>query len=352
MFAHVRPCVLAAALAWPFVLPPVEAELRFVPEEGATVALVFRETADAEVVEETWITVVDGERGEQAGGELDSGVSWSFELSGEIVDVYDSVEDDRVTGLTRRFEEFDGMRLSVIEMDDGDEEIEETLVTPLLGRTFTFEWDEDDEEYEVTLDEGDDEDLDEILAGSAAIDAFGAWFLPEDPAVEEGDEWDAGVEAWSAFSEYGGDFWVDVEDADPPTGEDAEASRSAVEQLRESAEGEVLCSFDGFEEVDGVELAVISIAIDVTESYELDDEVEEGDESITIVEEVEIETTGEGRCLWNTETNRPHSIELELEIEETSVSTETIDDGDQIYGLEMTTVTRTNTTMDYAFEVR
>lgn len=348
------PRALTAALALPLLAAPPVTELTFVPEEGRTVALLYRESASAEVVDEAWVPIHDGVRSEVDGGSSDGGATWAFEIEGVLVDVYDAVEDGRVTALTRSFEEFEGASVTTIELDDGVEELETALAMPLQDRTLTFAWDGDAEEYDVAFDEeGDDDEVDEILLGGMRIDAFGAWFLPPDGgAVEEGDSWDAGVDAWNDCLEFGGNFWIDVEENGPPDAEQAEYETDLARQMRDTSDGEVVCTFEGMDEVDGVEVAVISIAVEISCGSEGERTDSFDDEEVTTVETIDMEYEGEGTCLWLVDEHRPLSITFELEARDTTVSTDTVEGDGETYAIETTVVTDTKSSIEYRFEER
>lgn len=338
-------------------LPAPDVELVFAVEEGVTIALIIEETTEREVISETWWPLYDGERIEEDVETTEGGASWVAEVRSVVVDTYDTVEDGRVTALTRTFESISGDATVEFETEDGIAEEEVEIGSPLQDRTVVFAWDEDDEEYSVSFDEdGDDDVVDAILLDGMLIDTFGAWFLPGDEHTElsEGDEWSSDVGAWNDLLEVGGAFWMDVIDAEPPTEEAADEDVARDAQLRENAEGDIVCTFDGLREVDGVELGVILIAVEITMSFELEATYEEPgfDGEVTTETATEMEISAEGECLWNIETSRPHSIRFEIETTDVTTTLESGSiDGDD-FAWESVTETEMSVVLVYRFEQR
>lgn len=355
-----NPILCIAPLSVALFAPPLPApdvELVFAAEEDLTIALIIDETSETEVVSESWCMLLDGERVEDEAVTTEGGASWSSEIHSVIVDTYDAVEDGRVTSLTRTFESISGDATMEFETEEGSEESEFEIGSPLDGRTVLFAWDVDAGGYDVSFDEeGDDEDVDAILLAGMTIDMFGAWFLPEDGGTElsEGDEWTPGIGVWSEFLELGGDFWIDRSDVEPPTEEKAEEDGSRDAQLEENAEGTVVCTFDGLRDVDGVELGVILISIESTTSFEFESTYEDPDsgEETTTQSETEMEMTVEGECLWNIKVRRPHSIRFEIESTDVTTSVESSEIEGESFVWELVTETETSAVLVNRFEER
>ncbi|MEM1451331.1 MAG: hypothetical protein AAF957_23890 [Planctomycetota bacterium] len=349
-----RPALLLASalVASPARVP--EAELRFVPSEGDTLAVRLEEETSAETVSEAWCPVFEGERVESEAGEGEGGAAWSYDLAFVLVDEFESVEDGRVQRLSRTFEEIGGSTSASFETDEGVEELDGALASPLDGRTVVFDWDDGAEEYDATFDEeGDDSDIDAVLLGGMSIDAFCDWFLPEDgEPVEEGDEWSPGPDAWWDFTDIGGAFWIENEEADSPSEEKAEENESRDDQLRENSSGDVTCTFEGMREVDGVEVAVISIVVEIESTSETESSAEFDGVEVSAEEDTTMTIESEGECLWDVESGRLVSLRFTTETTIDSTSVESAESDEGTYGMEYSSVVRMESNVEVTVESR
>lgn len=352
--AMLRPTLLLASALAASPARVSEAELRFVPTEDVTLAVRLEESTSAQVVSEAWCPVVDGERLESEAGESDGGANWAYELAFVLLDEFESVDDGRIQRLSRTFEEIGGSYSSSFETDEGTEEIEVQLASPLDGRTVAFEWDDDGEEYGATFDEeGDDSEVDAVLLDGMWIDAFGDWFLPEDGGpVAEGDAWSPGPGAWWDFADIGGAFWIDVEDADPPDETKAEENEDKDDQLRENSSGDVTCTFEGLREVDGVEVAAISIVVEIETSSETESSSEIDGVELSVAEAMSMAVESEGECLWDVETGRLVALRFTTETSTETTEVESVDSDEGVYGLEYTTVAQMESSVELTVEAR
>lgn len=351
----------AALLAFPATAPAPDA-VRLVRsfEEGAVVAVSIDQTSSTEVASESYCPIVDGERQEEeAWSSEDPGGSSEFELTVQFEDTYGGVDEDgRVRGLVRRFEEIAGGGVDVVPTDDGDEMREEALLTsPLEGRAVRFTWDEEDGEYaQAFLEEAEDKSMDALLLGDQKIDAFGDWFLPpaEENDVEVDDRWDLGLDRWNDFLTMGGEFWIDVEDAEPLDEQAAADIRDFEEQLLTNGEGAIQCHLDEIEREGEVRVAVIRFEGDLATHAEQDftDEYDGTRSEVTV--KVEHDMKIEGTCRWNIGAGRALGIETRITMTTTTTEHSVIDDdssGDvQTYGSELITVEDTVTEVSVGFE--
>ncbi len=278
-------------------------DLAFAPEDGTALTVVYVMTSESELV----AVAIEIEGEEQEVPAIEEGPRVSLTNRIVVADDYEELEGDRPTLLRRRFDELS--RTRTVSPPDG-EEVEVRQASDLEGHTVVFAWDEDEGEYEVT---DEDDELDESLLAGLREDMSLRTFLPEDE-VEEGDSWEVDLDAYANVMWPGGELGFRDEDADERDADREELSAG----MRAALEGEVTATFEGFEEVDGVRVAVIAIAVEATSEAAVDAELPDGREERR---GYEIERSPEGRLLWNVEANRAHSLEMSGDASET-VSTE------------------------------
>ncbi len=293
---------LPALLAAPLCLLGAGESPAFGPDPGTTLSKTFRMSVDLEL--DDLSLVANGMDVTDMIGSFE--VSFGSRLNVEVTDEYVSVNDGRPTKLRRTYDK----AVNSVEMeytsdfDSGSEGND--LETLLEGRTVIFEWDEDEEDYVVAF-EGDEED-DELLEGLSE-DMDLRRFLPEGE-VEEGDEWNVDPYLLGPVLAPGGllGFQADSESVEAQEILDQFMGADIEKVLRSLLDGEVVCTFEGMEEVDEVSVAVIKIAVEIDSSVDLVEfletiieELAEGaDEDVSIDQaELAFELEGEGRLLWD-----------------------------------------------------
>lgn len=331
------------------------------PREGAVIAVAMDQTSSTEVATESECPIVDGERQEDEAWFSEGGGGSEFELSIQFEDTFESVDEDgRVRGLVRRFEEIAGESVDVI-YGDGEPDMREEaeLASPLEGRAVRFTWDDEDEEYAASfLEDGEDEEMDELLLHDQRIDAFGHWFLPpaDEAEVEVGDGWDLGLDRWNGFLTMGGEFWIDVADAEPLDEQTVDDVRDFERQLLENGEGEMECRLAEIVEEDGLRIAVIGFEGTLDTHAEQDYTADFDGTRSEVSARVEHEMKIEGTCRWDISSGRALGIETRIAMTTTTTEHSVIEaediEGIQTYGSEFVTVEDTVTEAVVTFEER
>ncbi|MCZ6598395.1 MAG: hypothetical protein O7B99_12205 [Planctomycetota bacterium] len=283
-------------------------ELTWAPAEGTTLIRVFESERESSLAE--MHMVIDGE--ERDPPELpDFRSTYSERIT--VTDELVSVGDGRPLELRRTFDEL--FREAAIE---AEESLSFELVSDLVDETVVFRWDEDEEEYVI---EPEDESLDEALFEWLEEDMDLRLFLPEGE-VDEGDSWDVDIEAYKRMINPGGFLGFYSEEVGERDEQQEEFARSVLDAL----EGDITATLDGTRDEDGVNVAVIALAIEV--SAEVDREVE-ADEGPERTEAFAFERELEGELLWNLDAGVFHSLELEGDGTETTSTIMTFSAGDR-----------------------
>lgn len=321
-------------------------ELELVPREGAEIACTVTQSSASEIVEERLTRIEDGERNGFESTSFDGELGWSFDLTTVHVDSFGSVEDGRIRSLERHFERIDG---TVVHADGS----RGTLESPLDGRRVEFARDAEDAPFDKSFDEpGDEKHLEAILLEDAKVDAFGGWFLPEDGKAGVDDSWEVDATAWNDFLTMGGDYWIDTDDADPPTPESAKENRAYEAQLRENLDGKIECALRAVRSTGDERIAEIALSILVRTEATRDATEEDRRENETIEETTVIEVLAAGTCLWNLDAKRCAAIDIEAEIVDTQTRTLTAVAPFADIATEWITITNTDTRISVVYEER
>ena len=285
--------------------PPILSEWTFAPEEGTELSARYDQGWVLELEEQAMTVVIDGEETEQESPDVEITIEthddYTFEL--EILEV----EDGRVTRFQRTLDEVTAISKESAEAGGG-ESFGETREgeTELEGVPVVFVWDEDGGEYSAELGE-DAEDVDEELLEGVVGDDVLASFLPgggDGEEAEEGDSWDVDLAAFRYLSNPGGDLKIVKEG-------DADDQDEFEEAFYENLDGEITAEHLGVRDVDGRELVVIGIAIEVATEVDRSQDVDNENVEGTIEESFAFEFDVEGELLWDPEAGHGRSLELE-----------------------------------------
>ena len=304
--------LLTALLATPLLLAlePRADNVSFHPEDGSSLAKDYG-------IEFTFVlgditAYIDGQ-------DLSESVPADFELVGDtsltITDQYVETLDGKPLQLIRTFDSMEMYWEAMDESGDAEEFAE------LEGKSVKFEWNEDDEAYDVSFHESEgDEDLLEGLGIDMDLRAL----LPEDE-VSQGDSWTVEARALGSIIFFGTDFEnLDFSMDDDDVGPLIESE--LVPQLESLADGfSADCEYLGSAEEDGTTLGVIGLAIKGEGSIDLvglieqiiEDQMPEGMEIDASVDEasIAIAMEGEGELRWDLGAGHMHDYEMSSELE-------------------------------------
>jgi len=187
--------LLAAGIPDAAPAPREAVSLVYAPAEGTVLRRVHENRAFYEVVEVAM--TLDGEPPPFELPEPEVSIEALEQIV--VVDTLGAVEDGRPARLEREFAEL------TWETEYSSAEQEQTTedVCDLEGATVAFDWDADDEHYDVSVDEDADVDVDDADLELLNEDMDLRSFLP-DGEVEVGDEWELEVAAYLALIWPGG----------------------------------------------------------------------------------------------------------------------------------------------------
>lgn len=294
--------------------------LEFAPAKGLTLTKTF--TAGGDFGLDSMSMLMNGQESPMM---PDMEMSFSTAQSIVVVDEYGKTEDGRLLKLKRTFDELGNNAevSSSVEMggeSQGDDQSIESS-SELEGLTVEFTWDAEEEVYTRGFTDGDgDENLLEGLFEDMDLRAL----LPDDK-VNKGDEWEIVPSDLKSILAPGGDLSLEPQDMEgggmgmgpSPGGMDFS------EMLGDLLEGEVTATFEGTREVDGIEVGVITIVVEIDSAHDMSDmmeglgaaeELPEGMEMSFDRMDVEIELEAEGSLLWDISGGHVHSFDLSGEV--------------------------------------
>ncbi len=243
-----------------------------------------------------------------------------------VRDTFSAVADDRVTRLSRTFRTIEGD--GNFEFQAGGMTQNQSIATSsvLEGATVVFAWDEDLEDYTKTF-EGDSAP-DAMLLEGLEIDMDMHSLLPEGP-VEEGDTWEPDLTQLYTVLMPGGNLAVLPDDMPADQQMVAEMMGDFGERIMSEVEdmlgGAVVCTFEETREIGGVQIAIVSVDVDVTMAGDLSSLVDElvrammqglgGMDTDFSIDSMNFDATmiGEGELQWNVADNHIHAFSLAVD---------------------------------------
>jgi hypothetical protein len=255
-----------------------------------------------------------------------------IEMSMEVVntttvtDEYVALGDGMPKKLARTFDAVGSeLEMDVVINMMGEEEAQSpngSGTSELEGSTVVFTWNDDDGEYELSFPEGEEGDA-ELLEGLTEDMDFRA-LLP-DGELSEGESYDIDLAGLVDVMAPGGDLKIEMEvdGADGAAMGPDPAMMSDFRQFFEDVvEGSATGKFVEMREVDGVNVAVIELEMEVTASADMADmaaDVMGGEElpaemSIDRLD-LNMSMEGTGELLWNVAAGHVHGLSLQADLE-------------------------------------
>lgn len=290
--------------------PAADERPQLVAKEGRSVRKVYSATGSLALADATMS--IDGEDHPAPEGMRSER---GFELELTVLDDFLAVADGRVTKLRRAYEELSRTEHYLGSGPQGEQSRDADMVSDLAGEAVVFTWDEDEEDYAAAWDE-DSEGDDALLAeldGLLELDDF----LPQGEVAVD-DTWELDAALVDRLLEPFGDLGMYPDDMDgPPERPDAEP------EVTHS--GELVATYAGTRDADGVRVAVIRLAIDVEIARDMtavarasveDADAPEGSmvpDFESVIDTLAYE--GEASLYWDVENGLLHSMELSCDVE-------------------------------------
>ncbi|MCZ6598390.1 MAG: hypothetical protein O7B99_12180 [Planctomycetota bacterium] len=241
-----------------------------------------------------------------------------------FTDEVQAKEDGRITKLQRLFEDLGSTVRVSLDVEGASEDHEAVSASDLQGSVVLFTWDDEEEEYTASFEEGDTGE-EEHLAGMV-MDADLSVFLPRG-SVSAGDEWNVKTDGLEKVFAPGGDLWILPESlgSDPFLNLDAIAMVAAtmisLADAVDEFDGTVTAKYLGEREKGGQRLGVVKLQFDLTS------ESERGERLVVQARDLprELELVfdelnfmfaikGEADLLWDLDGNHFHSFEFEGDV--------------------------------------
>lgn len=251
--------------------------------------------------------------------EIDMTLSTDMEVV--VSDEYMAVAGGAPTKLRRTYDKLAMNTEMIMEMDimgnSQNQEMPMTFTSELEGQQVDFTLDDDGSEYIASFPEGEG---DEELLADLTEDMDLRGFLPSGP-VAENDEWEVDAALLVNLMAPGGNLKLIPEDVDMEGMMGMNSNfGSTSDWFTEDMKGEVTATFSGTRDVDGVQVGVIALILDISNAVDLTDMVEAAMEDMELPPEagdiefdhmdIDIEFEGEGTLLWNLAGGHAHSLEL------------------------------------------
>lgn len=309
-------CALPVALA--FTAP--KTTLSFAPSEGTSLKKTFTSEVDL-ALDDMSVSM----NGEEMPFEMEMDMNVTSVTTYVVGDEYVAMGDGAPRKLKRTFDELSSttsmsMELSVMGQNQSQDEDLDSA-SELEGETVVFEWSDEAGEFKVAFPEDSegDEELLEDLEENMDLRAL----LPSGD-VSEGDEWEIDVSTLGAVLAPGGDLKLVPEDMTPEMqqmmgGMGGDGMGSMSDWLQDEIEGTASGKFAGMREVDGQEVALIEIAININTAVDMTDKVMESMDEMPMPQgaemeidhlDLEFEMEAKGQLFWNVKAGHFHSFEI------------------------------------------
>jgi len=310
--------LLAVALPLAVAFHAPADTIEFAPARGLTLTKTFTSQGDFSMDNMTMLM-----NGQESPMMPDMDMSFETAQTIVVVDEYGKTEDGRPLKLTRTYDEIATAVEIAMSIDmggetqDQDQSVESS--SELEGLTVEFTWDEEEEEYVREFPDGDgDEELLEGLLEDMDLRAL----LPAGK-VSKGDEWEIDPTNLIPVLAPGGDLSLEMGEEIEMTMGPSPGGMDFTEMLGDLLEGEATATFEGIREVDGLQIAVITIVVEIDSANDMTDmvagsmdeqELPEGMEMSIDRMDIEIELEAEGTLHWDVEGGHVHSFDLSGEI--------------------------------------
>jgi hypothetical protein len=309
-------CLLSAAAVPALVAASLPAgEITFAPAEGLSLARKFTSHAQLSLGDMSMSM-----NGQPMPMEIKMEMDMDTTTEVEVTDQFVAMGSGQPRKLQRTFDAIGQAGSFAMEMEmmpDGGQEMDITASSELEGKSVTFEWDEEAEEFEVAWHESEGDD--ELLEGLTEDMDLRA-LLPAG-AVAEGDTWDLDVKKLRTVLALGGNMKIVPKTEGMPEGgmPGMDGMTDFSQMFDDLIEGDATAEYRGTRDVDGVSCGVIGIKVDVRASADLTEQLEEsvsqslpdgmGEVEVEHVD-MDLEIEGEGQLYWDPAAGLAHSFEM------------------------------------------
>ncbi len=303
---------VAALAAFVF---PADA-VRFAPKEGLSLTKVF--TNQTTLTVDSMEMIIDGQPMPEEMGDMEMDTTTT--VKSVVTDVYTKMAEGRPHSLRRTYDEL--TTEGNVEMGGmaGDMEQDFTGSSELEGKAVVFTWSDEEGEYAAAFAEDDDADpelLEDLWEDMDLRD-----LLPTG-SVEPGATWRIENDRLVHVLAAGGDMKILPDDMEEMASMGPTPGMSTLKDMMGEVTGSAIATYTGKREVDGVEVGVIEIKLDISGANDITDLLQEMTDEMPIEMEAEVsydaadiefELKGEGELLWNLAGGHLHRFELDAEM--------------------------------------
>ncbi len=289
--------------------------IKFGPSEGKSLEKTFEVKSN--------LSLEDMTLGGAAGGmqpEMEMTMVATYKVV--VTDEYLKVADGAPRKLKRTYDDLSSEVSTSMKMEmmgqSRDADSSATAESELTGKHVLFQWDAEKGEYKRTFDPAG---ASEKLLTGLREDMDMRALLPADE-VKEGDEWEISPKRLVDVIAPGGN--LSLKPKEGSSNEMGMGGSSGMENMADmfgdDVEGTAKGKFAGMREVDGVQMAVIKITIDIKAKTDMTEKVREaaskGDlpPEVTSMEfdhiDIEFAIEAEGQLLWNVAAGHFHALDL------------------------------------------
>jgi hypothetical protein len=309
--------LLGTAVLTPVLLAfrPPATRIRFAPAEGSSVTKTYEQKVRL---------ALDNYSMEGLGGMQQPDMELTLTSNQKVVvtDEYKKLRDGAPAELKRSFDEVGSdMAMSMKMEAGGQSQSTDSNVkagSELNGKKVVFTWDAEKKEYTKAFDPTlDKEDLLKGLQEDMDLRAF----LPAEE-VKEGDEWEIDPKALAGILSPGGDlsFVPEGDEADMAEMGAMGSIGSMSAEMAEQLTGTVKAKLIALRDVEGAQMAVIKLEINVESKADMTETAQEQikkqdlPEAVSSIEiehlDVEWKLEAEGELTWNLAAGHFHTLEI------------------------------------------
>ncbi len=314
---------LATAVAIPalFAFSGTEAaKIEFAPKAGSSLTKTFVSTTTMEM-DDMAMTM----NGEPSPMMPDIEMSIEMVATTTVTDEYIALAAGQPKKLSRTYDAIGSeLEMDVVMNMMGEEESQSPSgsgSSELEGSTVIFSWNDEDSEYELSFPEGEEGDAD-LLEGLSEDMDFRA-LLP-DGELAEGESYEIDLMGLVDVMAPGGDLKVEMEvdGAQAGMGPDPAMMSDLSQFFGDAVEGSATGKFLEMRDVDGTNVAVIEIEVEIAASADMSEMAAEtmGAEELPAEMTVDrmdltMNLEGTGELFWNVEAGHIHSMTFQADLD-------------------------------------
>lgn len=291
-------------------------KISFAPKPGTIVTKTFKTVSSMET--EAYDMLMGGEPIPNA---PQMEMTTESQQTLKATDEYGAVSNGKIEKLTRTYDVISMTNDTDVDMQVMKNSTSVKGTSPLESKSIEFDWNPEEDAYDVSYAEGEDGDGD--LLDGLDVDLDLAGLLPAEE-LEVGESYEIDPAELVNVLSPGGDMKLEMEVEGEAIGMGAqspEQSGDMREYFEQGVEGDVTGTFKEMRAVEGVEVAVIELDVAIESVADLAEQAAEMGSGMPPSMNVEIgkldmslEYEGAGELLWNVAAGHIHSLTLSADM--------------------------------------